>query len=340
MLRIHFTTTDLNRIRWAPHPEPLMETVLSLQLLQQPQARSEPFARWSAEVGQSLGRSERQLFALVTPDDGTVPELLLAPTGAATLADALSAVRSKPAARAISDLAVTRSMRPDLPQWIADVHHGRPEATERLIGLLSAYHRLAVAPAWRYVEQAVRAAYGRASAATGAMLNGLHPAISWEFPILTVPCHIPHDVDVHLSGRGLLLIPAFFLRVPTARLDNYDEQAPIELYFPVRHQLAGLPEDTPHLDPGLVRLLGRTRAAALAALATVRSTAELATRVGISAATASHHLNALRAGGLITTTRERGITRHSLTHLGLRLLYGTPPAPGRPVAAFPPPAAR
>ncbi|MER5543011.1 winged helix-turn-helix domain-containing protein [Streptomyces sp. NPDC002589] len=166
------------------------------------------------------------------------------------------------------------------------------------------------------------------------MLNGLHPSISWEFPVLTVLCHLPHDVDLHLAGRGLLLVPALYLRAPTARLDNHNEQAPIELYFPVRHKHAALRDDDPHLDPGLTRLLGRTRAAVLAALTTVRSTSELATRVGISAATVSHHLNALRAGGLITTVREHGTARHNLTHLGLRLLHSSPRTPGQPVTAF------
>ncbi len=311
-----------------------METVFSLQLLQQPQAYSEPFLRWSTQARQSLGRRELPLFDLATSDDGTLPDLLAAPTGAASLCDGLAAVQSKPAAQVTADLAVARSLRPDLPQWIVDFHHGRPEATNRLAQLLTAYHRLAIAPTWRYVEHAFQAAFDGAAATTEVMLNGLHPSISWEFPILTVPCHIPHDVDVHLAGRGLLLVPAFFLRVPTARLDNHDEQAPVELYFPVRHKHAAPSDDDPHLDPGLTRLLGRTRAAVLATLTAVRSTTELAGRVGVSAATASHHLNALRAGGLITTAREHGTARHSLTHLGLRLLHSSPRTPGQPVTAF------
>jgi DNA-binding transcriptional ArsR family regulator len=334
MLRIHFTAADLQRIRWASHPEPLMETVFSLQLLQQPQAYGEPFVRWSTQVQQSLGRREYPLFDLATPDDGTLPELLIAPTGAADLSDGLAAAHARPTARITSDLAVTRSQRPDLPQWIVDVHHGRPEATDRLAHLLDTYHRLAIAPTWQYVEHAVRAAFDGAATTADLMLNDLHPAISWEYPVLTVPCHIPHDVTVHLAGRGLLLVPAFFMRVPTARMDNFDEQAPIELFFPVHHRQPVAAEDSPHLDPGLIRLLGRTRAAVLAALTAVRSTTELAARVGVSAATASHHLNALRAGGLITTVREHGTARHNLTHLGLRLLYNAPATPGRPVTAF------
>ncbi|MFD9123374.1 winged helix-turn-helix domain-containing protein [Kitasatospora sp. NPDC059571] len=323
MLRLHFTTADLQRIRWVPNPEPLMETVFSLQLLQQPQAYSEPFARWSAQVRAAIGRRESLLFDLAGPEDGAVLELLMAPTGATSLREGLAVVQSRPAARTISDLASARSMRPGLPKWVVDVHHRQPEATHQLARLLDAYHRLAIAPTWPYVERAVRSAFDSTTAAPGAVLSNLHPLISWEFPVLTVPCHIPHDVDLHLEGRGLLLVPAFFLRTPTARLDNHDEQAPVELYFPIRQNHALLPGDDSRISPGLTRLLGRTRAAVLETLTVVRSTTELATRVDISAATASHHLNALRAGGLITTTREHGTARHSLTHLGQRLLNAT-----------------
>ncbi len=323
MLRLHFTEADLQRIRWMTHPEPLMETVFSLQFLQQPQADSQPFVRWSSQAREAVGPGGQPVFDLVTPDHGTLPEFLVAPTGAASLSDGLEAVRAKPLAEATADLAVARSLRPDLPRWIVDVHHGRPDATNRLARLLDVYHRLAIAPVWRHVQRAVQAVTGGAAATAGSMLNGLHPSISWEFPVLTVPCHFPHDVDFHLAGRGLLLVPAFFLGAPTARLDNYDEQAPVELFFPVHHKYARLPEDGLHPDPGLVRLLGRTRAAVLAALTAVRSTTELATRVGISTATASHHLNALRASGLITTVRPHGTARHSLTHLGQRLVHNS-----------------
>ncbi|MER7960126.1 ArsR family transcriptional regulator [Streptomyces sp. NPDC096030] len=329
MLRIHFTAADLQRISWAACPEPLVETVFSIQLLQQPQADSQQFIRWSSQVRRSIGRSGL-LFDLATPDDGTLPDLLIAPAGAATLGEGLEAVRHRPAAQAAADLAVARSLRPDLPRWIADFHHRRPEATSRLARLLGDYHRVAIAPAWSYIEHAVRAASCGAAGDAGAVLGSLHPSVGWEFPVLTVPCHIPHDVDVRLAGRGLLLVPSFFLRAPTARLDNHSEQAPVELYFPVRHCHTAAAGDDCAPDPGLARLLGRSRAAVLTTLASACSTTEAAARAGISAATASHHLSALRAGGLVSTVREHGTARHSLTHLGLRLLYSTPRSAGRP----------
>lgn len=328
MLRIHFTTADLQRIRWAAHPEPLMETVLSLQLLQQPQARGRPFARWSAQARRGIGPHGSPLLDLAAPQDGALTELLTAPTGTTSLTDALEAIRDLPQARVIADLTSARSMRADLPQWIVEVHYRQPQATEHLARLLHAYHRQAIAPAWPYLQHTIQATVSSAAATPEAVLSGLHPSISWQFPILTVPCHLPHDVDLHLAGRGLLLVPVFFLRTPTARLDNHDEQAPAEIYFPVRHSTDH--QDDTYIDPGLTHLLGRTRATILAALTAVRGTTDLATHLGISAPTASHHLNALRAGGLITTVRQHGTARHSLTHLGLHLLHNTSHTPEEP----------
>jgi DNA-binding transcriptional ArsR family regulator len=50
-------------------------------------------------------------------------------------------------------------------------------------------------------------------------------------------------------------------------------------------------------------VLGRTRAALLAALETPHSTTELAARTGMPAATVSRHLKALHAAGLATAHR-------------------------------------
>ena len=55
---------------------------------------------------------------------------------------------------------------------------------------------------------------------------------------------------------------------------------------------------------GLVRLLGATRAAVLADLDAPRSTTDVAQRLSISPAGASHHLTTLRDVGLATTRRE------------------------------------
>ena len=72
----------------------------------------------------------------------------------------------------------------------------------------------------------------------------------------------------------------------------------------------------PAVPDGLARLLGGSRAAMLADLAAPRSTAELAKRLSLSPATASHHLTALRDAGLVTGKREGRSVLYARTSLG------------------------
>ena len=70
-------------------------------------------------------------------------------------------------------------------------------------------------------------------------------------------------------------------------------------------------------------LLGSTRAAALETTSTAVTTSELAWRLQISAATASHHASVLRKAGPITTRRHGSAVLHTITPLGVALLNGT-----------------
>ncbi|WP_454856268.1 tyrosine-type recombinase/integrase [Promicromonospora soli] len=75
----------------------------------------------------------------------------------------------------------------------------------------------------------------------------------------------------------------------------------------------------PVVPEGLAALLGHSRALALLALRHPCSTTELARRVGVSAGTASRHATALRAAGLVTSTRHGSVMLHHVTHLGRKL---------------------
>jgi DNA-binding transcriptional ArsR family regulator len=73
---------------------------------------------------------------------------------------------------------------------------------------------------------------------------------------------------------------------------------------------------------GLGALLGATRAAILAELETPRSTSELARRLGLTAGAVSQHLGRLRAGGVVTGSREGREVLYALTGAGEALLNG------------------
>jgi DNA-binding transcriptional ArsR family regulator len=76
------------------------------------------------------------------------------------------------------------------------------------------------------------------------------------------------------------------------------------------------------VKPALAPLLGRTRAAALAAIADGCTTTELTVRLGISVAGASQHATVLRDACLIITRCYGGTALYTLTPLGTELLAG------------------
>jgi len=121
-----------------------------------------------------------------------------------------------------------------------------------------------------------------------------------------------HDATVDLDGRGLLLVPSAFAARPVV-----SDRAPWlpGVIYPARG-IATLWEHAPATPGGLARLIGRSRATMLADLTAPRSTAELAQRLSLSPATASHHLSALRQAGLVTGRRDGRSVLYARTPLG------------------------
>nr|BFE72548.1 hypothetical protein GCM10020092_058490 [Actinoplanes digitatis] len=69
----------------------------------------------------------------------------------------------------------------------------------------------------------------------------------------------------------------------------------------------------------LAALLGPTRAAVLTLLDVPHSTGEVASALGLAAATASHHLTTLRDAGLVASSRTGRRLRYLRTGLGEQL---------------------
>ncbi|MET9630565.1 winged helix-turn-helix domain-containing protein [Lentzea sp. NPDC006480] len=142
------------------------------------------------------------------------------------------------------------------------------------------------------------------------LLGVLGPATRWEPPVLSVD-H-PHDVDLHLGGRGLVLVPCYFAVRHQVVLGD-----PRALVCPIRPESrlrAGRAGDH------VTALLGATRAAILRSVVGGCTTSRLAKQVGVAPATVSHHTGVLREAGLIATEREENFARHVITPLGLRVL--------------------
>ncbi|HEX4833701.1 MAG TPA: helix-turn-helix domain-containing protein [Trebonia sp.] len=88
--------------------------------------------------------------------------------------------------------------------------------------------------------------------------------------------------------------------------------------YPARG-IAGIWQPGARSGEDLARLVGRTRAALLAALAEPASTTGLAARASIGVSSASEHLAVLRACGLVSTTRTGRYLVHQRTALGVAL---------------------
>jgi DNA-binding transcriptional ArsR family regulator len=117
-----------------------------------------------------------------------------------------------------------------------------------------------------------------------------------------------------LAGEGLVLMPSAFIWPGVVLM----------LDLPWQPTLSTRPVGSPacgrHRPPAaLGRLLGRTRAKLLLALAEPASTAVLARRFGHSPSGVSEHLSALRDAGLLTCYRVRHQVIYERTPLGIAI---------------------
>jgi DNA-binding transcriptional ArsR family regulator len=211
--------------------------------------------------------------------------------------------------------------------WTRDLAAGRADAVKGLGQSLRVYHRHAIAPYWDSIRSTARGdLQQQVSRLTGAgvddLLSNLHPSVKWERPVLKIT-GLPEQ-DLYLEGRGLRLQPSVFCWQTPTKLR--DPLLPPVLVYPVQTApgVLRLTTEESRTEP-LAALLGTTRAAALAAIAEVCTTTELARRCEISLAGASRQAGILREAGLITTRRAGQAVLHDLTPLGRALLDGSEP---------------
>lgn len=319
-LHIHFSAADLARVTLSTEPDPLWEVLLSLHVLQSP-AVEPRHERW--RTGLTLSPTMRALFHLAPPR-GYSPDFLTPAESASGLESGLAALRRTPRHRLWTELARLAG-RAVPSRWTAKLATGDHSALRDLSRGLADYHRTAVEPSWRRIEQHVRddaAARTRVlvSRGTGGLLASLHPTLTWRGDALELDGdHIVRDL--RLDGRGLRLLPSFFCHGrPTVLADP---ALPPVLVFPATARPAPVtcppPVDPPDAKP-LEDLLGPTRAGTLRAVGDGCTTTELGRRVGVTVSAASYHASILRSAGLITTERTGPAVRHRLTRLGANLL--------------------
>lgn len=319
-LRIHFTSDDLSRIRFARQPDPLWETVLSITLLDTVHSRA-ILGPWRARTRTALRRLPRshvQLLRHLAPPVGDFPDFLTPPQASQGLEAGIEAVLATPRRRLRQELAVL----PHVPLWVRPLAEGNQEALNQLGEAFRAYHRAVIAPYWPKMQALVdaeRAICARSLLDRGGegLLSGLGPTMRWKPPVLEVNYPVEHEI--RLAGRGLLLLPsAFCWRVPVTFIDP---RLPPVLVYPIARELEWWAGTAVGRGPQtLANLLGPTRAACLRVIESGCSTGELARRIDGTPPTASQHATTLREAGLITSTRQGNTVIHTLTPLGTELL--------------------
>ncbi|MCT2280490.1 ArsR/SmtB family transcription factor [Micromonospora chalcea] len=327
MLKIVFSGEDVLRTRVAPGADPLWELVLSLHLLQG-RSRDPMMTTWRRTVAHGLrtdsGAEQYRLLLALNPPRGYFPDFLTPFASREGFEVGLDAVRGTPVDMLRRDL--TRlAEETTLPPSATALARGEPETLHHLTDSMARYQSLAVTPYWARVQAAVeadRARRARAMLDGGAegLLASLRPNMRWNSGVLEV-LDYPDTRELHLDGRGLLLVPSFFCsRTPVALVDP---TLPPVLVYPV-DRLAGLtPASGAAGSPqgeALAALIGRTRSRVLHAADEGCTTGEMARRLHISAAAASQHTTVLRNAGLLVSQRERNTVLHTLTPLGRAVL--------------------
>lgn len=323
MLRMVFEREDLQRVRIAAGPDPMWETVLSSLRARDP-GPADRFTGWRRQTRQRAAGSApadrwlSRVFSLV-PARGKFPDFLTPDPRITDIEAACEAIACTPRAHLRSDLGTVFAGRTP-PGWIRDLAGGDRPLLHDVVRSARGVYDLLVAPHWQQIRGSVlddRAERARRLAlhGVGSLLTSLPGVIGWDGHTLDV--RYPSARTVHLAGRGLTLVPSHFCQGRPVTM--IDPGRPPVLIYPVRHRAEPV---VPQLSPGLVALLGRTRAECLGALDTSRSTSDLAGRLGTSIGTASKHAAVLRSAGLVRSVRRGGTVLHNLTSLGADLLAG------------------
>lgn len=320
MIRVHLTAQDLLRVKFATHPAPLIELGHALAELH----RREPeLARWRRAAATGFPSTARPLLELI-PASATGPVFIDPPS--THLEEGLELVQRAPASLVSAELdRVSGSRRP--PSWLQLLADRDSDTWRDLDRALRAAYRHLLQDSWPRVSAAFRTELswrGRLIAEHGvqAALSTLHPSVTWRGTVLQIATDT--ELDFYPGGAGITLLPST-LWTGRPQIASHPDGSTVIVYpamtpLPLVDEAAG--------DP-VGELLGRTRAAVLRLTSSERTTTELATELGVSAATVSGHTKTLREAGLIVTTRAGKAVLHTLTPLGGNLLE----AAGQPRAA-------
>lgn len=319
MLVLRFGATDLANVRFAISP--LMELHRSVRALNDPGAQAIHLP-WIAATRESLRDLDLDLLRALQPLGVYSPDFIHPPPQSplTELEDELAEMLATPADRVRAEIEFM-DRRGGLPEILRPFIDAPDTALVGLAETIRAYWRRALEPHWERLRGLLRGDVlyrGRRLADGGArfLFADLHPEARFEEDELRI--EKSWQATRTLDGRGLLLVPSAFTWPVISAITEPPWQP--TLIYPARGVgLLWEPGET--VAPESLRaLLGRRRAAVLAALDAPRPTAEIAQRLGLSAPSVSQHLGVLKAAGLVHASRVGRLVLYARTQRGDVLL--------------------
>jgi DNA-binding transcriptional ArsR family regulator len=205
---------------------------------------------------------------------------------------------------------------PELRPFVSD-----PDAAlARLTATLRRYWDLVFADKWPEIERLLEheiAALGGALVTEGpaALLARLAPTVALSDGELHWRSAEPGRTN--LAGRRLILVP--MLAGQDASMSNHLTAADVLIAYPVPGAAVIWGSADACAGEPLSAVLGESRARVMLSVQTVATTTDLADQLGLSAATISHHLSALREQGLVEAERYGRHVYYRMTMRGRRL---------------------
>lgn len=305
MVTYRFGIDDVAAIRFAVSP--IHELVNSLRTF-----RDRPTAAmhvpWLRQIsGRIDGAALRPMIALVVPR-GYTPDFLTPPPAkpSATIDEELHVLSATPADQVVHDIRNAHAqMHHDgriVEPWLRDPS----VALARAVDVLRQYWEDALADVWQHVHGLLEAdiAYRAGQLANGglsATVSDLHETARWDGHHLVVDTLRTETCE--LAGRGLLLMPSAFASIRASAITRAPWQPTV--VYPARGVSSLWESPAQQSRRGaLGRVIGDARARLLTDLDVPRSSTDLAKRTGLSAASVSEHLAALRDAGLVSSRRS------------------------------------
>jgi hypothetical protein len=323
MITIHVTQDDLAGVRFAYRP--LLEVSLSYRILSNPAFQS-PFLRWTDEAYPALHDLDLPFLAAMVMPAGYIPDFLT-PTplsNRVNIEDDLIDILATPDEVIRADILTLITEHGDSEIRRYFLAHPR-EAVNCLVEEMRLYWKRVLAHYWSRMVSSLEGdvlyrARTLALNGPGPLFEDLHGTISYqksELRLRPVCQHMHADVEFHLNGQGIQLVPTIF------RGCGRMFQVTPGLHPMIAYGIRGVGlwhRERNHPSQSLELALGTGRARVLEALITPSTTGEVAHKLQISTATASQHLSRLTKAGLTLPRRNGKRVYYSLTERGDHLI--------------------